>query len=75
MRVCDSTVLEQEAINEHLIEVKRPTEGFDMALRQLIVHQAELPVHHLGKQWNRQITVFLADLEVGELGVLLILDD
>ena len=53
VHVCNATILEQEAIHKLFIEVKGLAESFDVALRQLVIHQAELSIYDFSEQGNR----------------------
>ena len=52
MFISQSTVLKEESIYELLVEIERPGKSSDMADRDLVVHQAELPIGHFGEEWK-----------------------
>ena len=53
VHVCNAAILEQEAIHKLFIEVKGLAESSDVALGQLVIHQAELSVDDFSEQGNR----------------------
>ena len=75
MVVRETAVLEEEPRDELLVEVEGSHEGLHMPQAELVIHEAELAVDDFGEQWDREVAVLVADLEVCILGLGLVPDD